>query len=324
MKNSAAKVQIKSLSELMGVPEETEQSKERKIVRLKLKDVHDYKRHTYSVVWTSKMAELYESIKEYGVLEAGTARIDPSGGYECIAGHRRRFCANLAGIEEMDFEIRNVSDDEANIIMADSNIHRSDDEILPSERANSYKLRLESTKKLLKEKNLEIGIRADEAMAKEINESRNTIQRYIRLTELIPELLQLVDERKLPMTTGAELSFLEKGGQAVLYQYMQENNMIPSGQQAVALKEQKEKEITIKLLDSIFKTEKKKPTRIVFNRKLLSQYFPESYGQQEIEEIFLNFLEKWKQENDKKSNTENQIEGQMDIEKLDNGKYMPG
>lgn len=296
MTNSVKKIKLESLDDLLGVntmaPEnEIESVGANKVVRLPLSLMHEFSGHPFRVIDDAKMAETVESILKYGVLVPGIARVSKNypGEYEIISGHRRHHASGLAGLMDMPFIVQNLSDDEATVIMVDSNIQRED--LLPSERAKAYRMKYEAMKRL----GTSEGKRNDEILAKESGESRNTIQRYIRLTYLLPEMLQLIDEKKLPQITGSDLSYLKLSEQKRLLLVMQEINCIPSGEQALKLKEySKRGELTDAVMQLVLE-KKEDPEKVKLKTKKLRSYFPESYTGKQIEDVIYKLLDEWKQ-----------------------------
>lgn len=296
MIDSVKKIKLESLDDLLGVntsadEEEIESLGTNKVVRLPLSIMHEFQGHPFRVLDDAKMAETVESISKYGVLVPGIARPskDYPGEYEIVSGHRRHHASGLAGLMDMPFIVKTLSDDEATVIMVDSNIQRED--LLPSEKAHAYRMKYEAMKRLGSVE----GKRNDEILAKESGESRNTIQRYIRLTYLYPELLQLVDEKRLPQVTGADLSYLKQSEQKKLLLIMQEQNCIPSGEQALKLKEySKSGELTDAVIQLVL-VRKEDQEKVKLKTKTIRSYFPESYTGKQIEDIIFKLLEEWKQ-----------------------------
>lgn len=214
MKSSAKNIRLTSVDELFSTEESREDAQREKMVEIALSQLHPFQNHPFQVRDDQAMQETADSIREYGVLVPAIARPDPNGGYELIAGHRRHRASQLAGKETMPVIIRELDDDAATIIMVDSNLQR--ETLLPSERAFAYKMKLEAMKRQAgrpqKENMSQVGTqkRSDQLLAEQVGQSRNQVQRYIRLTELIPELLELVDERKIALNPAYELSFLKK------------------------------------------------------------------------------------------------------------------
>ena len=240
-----------------------------------------------------------ESVREYGVLVPAIARPDPDGGYELIAGHRRHHASELAGKETMPVIIRDLDDDAATIIMVDSNLQR--EELLPSERAFAYKMKLEAMKRQAgrpsRENVSQVGTqkRSDQIMAEQVGESRNQIQRFIRLTELIPTLLDMVDERKIALNPAVELSYLKKEEQTLLLEAMDSEQATPSLSQAQRLKKfSQQKMLSLDVMRAVMSEEKKTDLdRVTLKNETLRRYFPKSYTPKQMEDTIIKLLEGW-------------------------------
>ena len=245
------------------------------------------------------MAEMVDSVKQYGVLVPALVRPKADGGYEMVAGHRRKCAATLAGITEMPCIVRNLTDDEATIIMVDSNLQR--ESLLPSERAFAYKMKLEAVKHQgvrtdLTSVQVEQKLSARDRVAKDAGErSGIQVMRYIRLTELIPELLDMVDEKKIAFNPAYELSFLKKEEQTQLLDAMDSEQATPSLSQAQRLKKfSQEGHLSIDVMRAIMGEEKKSDLdRVTFTSDTLRKYFPKSYTPQRMQETIIKLLEQW-------------------------------
>ena len=245
------------------------------------------------------MQDTVESVREYGVLVPAIARPDPDGGYELIAGHRRHHASELAGKETMPVIIRDLDDDAATIIMVDSNLQR--EELLPSERAFAYKMKLEAMKRQAgrpsRENVSQVGTqkRSDQIMAEQVGESRNQIQRFIRLTELIPTLLDMVDERKIAFNPAVELSYLKKEEQTLLLEAMDSEQATPSLSQAQRLKKfSQQKMLSLDVMRAVMSEEKKTDLdRVTLKNETLRKYFPKSYTPKQMEDTIIKLLEGW-------------------------------
>lgn len=239
MKSSAKKIELASVDDLFSTEEGRQDAKLEKIQEIPLSELHPFKNHPFKVKDDEAMMETADSIKQYGVLVPAIARPDPEGGYELVAGHRRHRASELAEKETMPVIVRDLDDDAATIIMVDSNLQR--ESLLPSERAFAYKMKLEAMKHQGERVDLtssQVGtkLRADEILAQQAGSSRNQVQRYIRLTELIPELMDMVDEKKIALNPAYELSFLKKEEQVDLLDAMDSEQATPSLSQAQRLK----------------------------------------------------------------------------------------
>ena len=248
------------------------------------------------------MQDTVDSVREYGVLVPAIARPDPDGGYELIAGHRRHHASELAGKETMPVIVRDLDDDAATIIMVDSNLQR--EELLPSERAFAYKMKLDAMKRQagrpMKENRDQVGHnfsgkRTVELIAENAPDSRNQIQRYIRLTELIPELLDMVDERKIAFNPAVELSYLKKEEQTLLLEAMDSEQATPSLSQAQRLKKfSQQKMLSLDVMRAIMSEEKKTDLdRVTLKNETLRKYFPKSYTPKQMEDTIIKLLEGW-------------------------------
>ena len=262
MKSSAKNIRLTSVDDLFSTQESREDAQREKVVEIALSQLHPFQNHPFQVRDDQAMQETAESIREYGVLVPAIARPDPNGGYELIAGHRRHRASQLAGKETMPVIIRELDDDAATIIMVDSNLQR--ETLLPSERAFAYKMKLEAMKRQAgrpqKENVSQVGTqkRSDQLLAEQVGQSRNQIQRYIRLTELIPELLELVDERRIALNPAYELSFLKKEEQTNLLDAMESEQTTPSLSQAQRLKKfSQEGRLSLDVMRAILIEEKK-------------------------------------------------------------------
>ena len=283
---SAEKVKLASFDDLFGTSrEETAEQ----ITSVPLALLRPFKDHTFRVINDEKMQEMVKSIRERGVQVPGIVRPCPDGGYEIVAGHRRWMASRLAGCEEMPVIIRNLNDDEATIAMVDTNIQRED--ILPSEKAKAYKMKYEALKHQ--------GSKGDRHTADEVGEnagdSARTVQRYIRPTELIPELLEWVDIGKIPMIVGERISFLPENEQKWIMQAARDNRIIPSKRQAERIKEESEKgELTEAGIYTLLADKPESGIKVTIPFKQLRKYFPEEYTKAEIEEVIYSLLEEWK------------------------------
>lgn len=300
MKGSAAKIQMTSLEDLFGGA--APQAATDQIQELPLTELHPFKDHPFHVVDDDKMQEMAESVAQYGILVPGIARPRSDGGYEIVAGHRRKRASELAGKATMPVIVRDMDNDEATIIMVDSNLQR--EKILPSEKAFAYKMRLEAmnrkagrpTKGNLTPVVSEKGSRTNEQLATQVGESREQIRRYIRLTELVPRLLALVDREKFPLRPAVEISYLPLDEQELLYDVIEDKAFgPPSMEQAKKLREYSERtELTTNLIVDILSDDNPSPVKITLKKKCLSQYFPKDYTQQQMEEVIFSLLETWK------------------------------
>jgi len=273
--------------------------KTKSIKQVRLSQLFPFKQHPFKVNDDTKMQETVESIKQYGVLSPAIARPLPDGGYELVSGHRRKRACELAGIDAMPAIVRDLDDDAATIVMVDSNLQREN--VLPSERAQAYKMKLEAMKRQAgrpsKENVSQVGTqkRSDQIMAEELGESSNQIQRYIRLTELAPELQEMVDNKKIAFTPAVELSYLSESEQQLLLDAMDSEQATPSLSQAQRLKQFSQRgELTAEVMRAIMSEEKKPEIdRITITGDRLRKYFPRSYTPKQMEETIIKLLEQW-------------------------------
>lgn len=287
---------LPSADDLFTTQEERDQKNQEYVKNISLFDITDFPNHPFKVRMDAKMVETIESVREHGVLLPALVREKPTGGYEMISGHRRKMASELAGFENMPCIVRNLSDDEAIIVMVDRNLQR--EEILPSEKAFAYKMKLEAMNRQGKRADLTSTplvskFRTNEILAQEAGESRETIRRYIRLTELIPEILEMVDDKKISMRPTVELSYLPKEEQEILYDTMESEACTPSHAQAIKIRKfSAEGRLNKDVLLSIMAEEKPNQVeqwKIPKNR--LKKYFPSGTSQQKMEETIIKALE---------------------------------
>ena len=299
MKSSAKKIELASVDDLFSTEEGRQDAKLEKIQEIPLSELHPFRNHPFKVKDDEAMMETADSIKQYGVLVPAIARPDPEGGYELVAGHRRRRASELAEKETMPVIIRDLDDDAATIIMVDSNLQR--ESLLPSERAFAYKMKLEAVKHQGARTDLtsrQVGEKSQTSIQKvadQAGESQRQVQRYIRLTELIPELMDMVDEKKIALNPAYELSFLKKEEQVDLLDAMDSEQATPSLSQAQRLKKySQEGHLTLDMMRVIMGEEKKSDLdRVTFTSDTLRKYFPKSYTPQRIQETIIKLLEAW-------------------------------
>lgn len=288
------------LDDLFSTDESRAESQLEKVVTLNPAEISDFPNHPFQVRQDDDMAEMVESIKKYGVLVPALVRPKEEGGYEMVAGHRRKFAAALAGIAEIPCIVRNLTDDEATIVMVDSNLQR--EKILPSEKAFAYKMKLEAMKRQAgrpSKENLRpldtnlIGTRSDEQLAKNSPDSARQIQRYIRLTELIPPVLQMVDDGKIAFRPAVERSYLSKEQQKSLYNTMEREDCTPSLAQAIKMKEfSKDGKLTDEVILSIMQEEKpNQKEQFKMPKERISKYFAPGTPAQKIEDTIIKALD---------------------------------
>ena len=281
---SASKVKLSSFDDLFGGAENTAGEQ---IINAKLADLYTFKGHPFRVLDDEKMEETTESISKYGVLVPGLARQRKEGGYEIIAGHRRKRGSELAGLDTMPVIVRNYTDDEATIIMVDSNIQRED--ILPSEKARAYAMKYEA----MKHQGSKGGSTLDE-VGEAAGESGKTVQRYVWLARLSDELLDMVDKKKIGIAQGVDISFLSEEQQQYVTVILQETGASVSNAQAAKLKEYgKSGDLTLAMVRLILTEEKPKERKVTIKGEKISQYFSEDYSNDDIEGIIIQLLEEW-------------------------------
>ena len=295
-------INLKPLDDLFATEESRADAQREKVQEIPLGELHPFRNHPFKVKDDAAMQDTVDSVREYGVLVPAIARPDPDGGYELIAGHRRHHASELAGKETMPVIIRDLDDDAATIIMVDSNLQR--EELLPSERAFAYKMKLDAMKRQagrpMKENRDQVGHnfsgkRTVELIAENAPDSRNQIQRYIRLTELIPTLLDMVDEHKIAFNPAVELSYLKKEEQTLLLEAMDSEQATPSLSQAQRLKKfSQQKMLSLDVMRAVMSEEKKTDLdRVTLKNETLRRYFPKSYTPKQMEDTIIKLLEGW-------------------------------
>ncbi len=293
MRSSANKIKMTSYDDLF----ETNQNEVERVLNIPLEELIPFNNHPFKVFDDEKMEETKESVSKYGVLVPIIARPKDDGKYEIIAGHRRKRACELLELENIPTLVRDLDDEEAIIIMVDSNIQREN--LLYSEKAFAFKMKLEAVKRKAgrpKKNCSQVGdnLRSIEKVSENTDESARTIQRYIRLTELITPLLDLVDEKKLALNTGVELSYLTKDEQEMLLSQIEELEIVPSMSQATKLKiYSNEQTLTNAVIDVILLENTDKPIQVTLKANKLNKYFPKDCSSEEIEETIIKLLEEW-------------------------------
>jgi len=284
------------LDDLFSTDESRAESQLEKVVTLNPAEISDFPNHPFKVKQDEAMAEMVDSIRKYGVLVPALVRPKEDGGYEMVAGHRRKFAAALAELTEIPCIVRNLTDDEATIIMVDSNLQR--ETILPSEKAFAYKMKLDAMKRQGQRNDLtsrQVGTksRSDKQLADNSPDSARQIQRYIRLTELIPSILQMVDDKKIALNPAVELSYLSKEQQESLYSTMECEDCTPSLAQAIKMKEfSKDGKLTDEVILSIMQEEKpNQKEQFKMPKERISKYFAPGTPAQKIEDTIIKALE---------------------------------
>ena len=297
-KSREINMNLPSADDLFTTQEERDQKNQEYVKNISIYEITDFPNHPFKVKMDDKMLETIESVRDHGVLVPALVREKPTGGYEMISGHRRKMASELAGKETMPCIVRNLSDDQAVIVMVDSNLQR--EEILPSEKAFAYKMKLDAMKRQGQRTDLtstplgkKLGKYSVEVLGEQVGESKSQIQRYIRLTELIPEILEMVDDKKISMRPAVELSYLPKEEQEILYDTMESEACTPSHAQAIKIRKfSAEGRLNEDVLLSIMSEEKPNQVeqwKIPKNR--LKKYFPSGTTQQKMEETIIKALE---------------------------------
>lgn len=297
MTRRGTNISLKSYEDIFTTEEKRQETGEQ-VVMIPVNQIHEFKNHPFKVLDDEDMRKTVDSIREYGVLVPVIIRPDGNGEYEMISGHRRRYASIMAGKKGVPAIIREMDDDTATILMVDSNLQR--EHILPSERAKAYKMKMEALKHQGKRTDLtscQVGtrLRADEELAKQTGESARTVQRFVRLNNLIPELLDLVDEKKIAFNPAVEISYMKSEEQKEFYEAMEIAQTTPSLSQAQRLKKSsQEGNCTAELIERIMDEEKKNPlNRVVFDSSILQKYFPQKTTAREMEMQILQLLEQW-------------------------------
>lgn len=304
MKSSAKNIVLKSVDDIFQTEENRADAQRERVQEIPLDQLKPFRNHPFKVRDDQRMLDTVDSIREYGVLVPAIARPDPEGGYELISGHRRKRGCEMAGLQTMPVIIRDLDDDAAVLVMVDSNIQR--EELLPSERAFAYKMKLEALKHQgarsdLTSSQLGTKLRADELLAQQAGESRNQVQRFIRLTELISELLDMVDERKLAFNPAVEVSYLKRDEQRMLLEAMDAEQTTPSLSQAQRLKKfSQEGRLTEEAMSAIMSEEKKSEMdKVTLRSDTLRRYFPKSYTPKQMEQTIIKLLDVWQKQRQK-------------------------
>ena len=297
MPKKGANISLSSYDDIFSTQESRQETGEH-VVMLPLDAIHPFKNHPFRIVDDEEMQKTAESIREYGVLVPAIVRPLENGEYEMISGHRRRYASMLAGKETMPVIVREMDDDTATILMVDSNLQR--EHILPSERAKAYQMKMEALKHQGQRKDLtssQIGtkLRADQQMADELGTSRNQVQRFIRLNNLIPEIMDMVDEKKIAFNPAVELSYLKPEEQREFLEAMDYAQTTPSVSQAQRIKKLSQQgQSSLEAMCEVMDEVKKPPDdRLVIKSDVLRKYFPKSYTPQQMEAVIMKLLEQW-------------------------------
>ena len=298
---------LKGLDDLFSTEEKRQEEQREQVQQIPIDALHPFTNHPFKVLDDEAMTRTVESIAQYGVLAPLIARPRPEGGYEIISGHRRQYAAKLAGLDILPVIVRQMSDDAAVILMVDSNLQR--EHILPSERALAYKMKLDAMRRTSgrpsKENVSQIGTqkRSDQIMAEELGESRNQIQRFIRLTNLVPELLDMVDEKKISFNPAVELSYLDESQQRDFLEAMEDTQNAPSLSQAQQLKKMAQQgEFSYeKAFDVMGQEKKSEKDTVTIKNETLRKYFPRSYTPKQMEEKIIQLLDAWQKKQQRRN-----------------------
>lgn len=299
MPRSGANISLQSLDEIFKTSEERQEAKLEKVWQIPLQDLYPFKDHPFQVRDDEEMQKVVDSVKEYGVVTPAIARRRPEGGYELISGHRRHHAAELAGLETMPVIVRDLDDDAATILMVDANLQR--EEILPSEKAKAYKMKLEAIKHQGQRRDLTSGQFVQkfktsvEQVAHDSGENYKQVQRYIRLTELIPEIQEMVDEGQMALNPAVEVSYLKPEEQKGLLEAMDYGQATPSLSQAQRMKNLSRAGLcTTEAMCAVMSEDKKQDVdRVVIKKEAIEKYFPKSYTPLQMEETIIKLLDQW-------------------------------
>jgi len=295
-------IKLTSVDELFSTEESRADSQREKVLDIPLSEISDFPNHPFKVKADEAMLEMADSVKQYGVLVPALVRPKPDGGYEMVAGHRRKKASELAGKETMPCIVRELDDDEAAIIMVDSNLQR--ESILPSEKAFAYKMKLEAMKRQAgrpsKENSVQLeldykGQQSRDILAKQTGESGPQIFRYIRLTELIPPILEMVDEKQIAFNPAVEISYLSEKEQQDLYNTMQSEDCTPSLAQAQRMKKlSQDGRLNVDVIFSILTEEKpNQKEKFQIRRERIDRFFPKNFTEKQKEDLIVQLLESW-------------------------------
>ena len=297
---------LKGLDDLFSTEENRQEEQREQVQQIPIDELHPFTNHPFKVLDDEAMTRTVESIAQYGVLAPLIARPRPEGGYEIISGHRRQYAAKLAGLETLPVIVRQMSDDAAVILMVDSNLQR--EHIMPSERAFAYKMKLDAIKNQGARSDLtscQVGtkFRADESLAEDSGESARNVQRFIRLTNLVPELLDKVDEKKIAFNPAVELSYLDESQQRDFLEAMEDTQNAPSLSQAQQLKKMAQQgEFSYeKAFDVMGQEKKSEKDTVTIKNETLRKYFPRSYTPKQMEEKIIQLLDAWQKKQQRRN-----------------------
>ena len=304
MPKKGGNISLSSYDDIFQTDQSREEAQQERVQEIPLSELHPFKGHPFKVLDDEAMQKTVESIAQFGVMTPAIARPRPEGGYELIAGHRRHHASELAGKETTPVIVRDMDDDAATILMVDSNLQR--ETLLPSERAFAYKMKLEAIKHQGQRTDLtssQVGMKlqAMDIVGQEAGDSRNQVHRYIRLTELIPELLDMVDEKKIAFNPAVEISYLKPNEQQDFLEAMDYAQSTPSLSQAQRLKKfSQEGKCSLDAMCAIMSEEKKgELDRVTIKHDVLRKYFPKSYTPKQMEDTIIKLLEQWQRKREK-------------------------
>ena len=306
MQIDSGNLALKGLDDLFSTEENRQEEQREQVQQIPIDALHPFTNHPFKVLDDEAMTRTVESIAQYGVLAPLIARPRPEGGYEIISGHRRQYAAKLAGLDTLPVIVRQMSDDAAVILMVDSNLQR--EHILPSERALAYKMKLEALKNQgarsdLTSPQVAAKFRSDDAVAKDQGISGDTVRRYIRLTNLVPELLDMVDEKKIAFNPAVELSYLDEAQQRDFLEAMEDTQNAPSLSQAQQLKKMAQQgEFSYeKAFDVMGQEKKSEKDTVTIKNETLRKYFPRSYTPKQMEEKIIQLLDAWQKKQQRRN-----------------------
>ena len=306
MPKNSLNVSLKGADDIFSTEESRQEQQREQVQQIPIGELFPFKNHPFKVLDDESMQRTVESVEQYGVLSPLIARPRPEGGYEIISGHRRQHAAQLAGLDTLPVIVRNMDDDAAVLLMVDSNLQREN--ILPSERAFAYKMKLEALKNQgarsdLTSPQVAAKFRSDDAVAKDQGISGDTVRRYIRLTNLIPELLDMVDEKKISFNPAVELSYLDESQQRDFLEAMQDTQNAPSLSQAQQLKKMAQQgEFSYeKAFDVMGQEKKSEKDTVTIKNETLRKYFPRSYTPKQMEEKIIQLLDAWQKKQQRRN-----------------------
>ena len=298
MPKGSLNVSLKGADDIFSTEESRQEQQREQVQQIPIGELFPFKNHPFKVLDDESMQRTVESVEQYGVLSPLIARPRPEGGYEIISGHRRQHAAQLAGLDTLPVIVRQMDDDAAVLLMVDSNLQREN--ILPSERAFAYKMKLEALKNQgarsdLTSTQLVSKLRSNEQLGAENNQSRETVRRFIRLTNLVPELLDMVDEKKIAFNPAVELSYLDESQQRDFLEAMNDTQNAPSLSQAQRLKKlAQEGHFSYDVAFAVMGEEKKdEMDKVVIKNDTLRKYFPRSYTPKQMEDTIIKLLDQW-------------------------------